>query len=180
LRGSHGPMALSPWGLQRHLRHWCHLIPVTRSDHYSSSCTLISWSRITFEKQTEPHLAYKKVKQSRYRSGVAQSVPGGCFQISWKRHRMVVRFSALSIVRIYPQEIQLVLISVRCWVDSRAIMRSEVFMSMKNSMTPSRIEPATFWFVAQYLNHSNTAVPSSSQYISIVLNLKVLCSFSKS
>jgi hypothetical protein len=33
---------------------------------------------------------------------------------------------------------------------------------MKNSMTSSGIEPATFWFVAQYLNHCDTAVPGKA------------------
>ena len=33
-------------------------------------------------------------------------------------------------------------------------------MSMKNPLTPAGIEPATFRFVAQHLNHCSTAVPS--------------------
>jgi len=32
-------------------------------------------------------------------------------------------------------------------------------MSMKNPPTPAEIEPATFRFVAQYLNHCATAAP---------------------
>jgi len=32
-------------------------------------------------------------------------------------------------------------------------------MAMKNPLTPAGIEPATFRFVAQHLNHCATAVP---------------------
>jgi hypothetical protein len=67
---------------------------------------------------------------------------------------MVVRLSVLRTGRIHPQDMFLVLMSVRGWVDPRVIV--ERLCQRKIPMTPSGIEPATFRFVAQYLNHCAT------------------------
>jgi len=39
---------------------------------------------------------------------------------------------------------------------------------MKNPLTPAGIEPATFRFVAQHLNHCATAIPQYLTYIAII------------
>jgi len=73
------------------------------------------------------------------------------------------RLSALRTGRLYPQEILLVLISVKAestpgpWCDRKD------FMSMKNPLTPAGIETATFRFVAQHLNDCATAVPLTTK-----------------
>jgi hypothetical protein len=61
----------------------------------------------------------------------------------------VVSLSALGPGRLYLQEIFLILISVRGWVDHRAIVRPERICQWKSPMTPLKIDPASFRFVAQ-------------------------------
>ena len=88
-----------------------------------------------------------------------QEVAAPRFQGSW--HFEVVRLSTLGAGHLYPQEIFLVLISVRGWVESWPKGHSEAgrIMSMKNSVTPVGIEPAAFRLVVQCLDKQRHHMP---------------------
>ena len=91
------------------------------------------------------------------------------------RHMKVMRSSPSRPGRLYPQEIFLVLIFTKGWVDLRAMVRSEGNMSLKNPVTPPGIDPRTVRLVAQRLNHY--ATPDSHLHGTLQKNYNITVTY---
>jgi hypothetical protein len=124
-----------------------------------------------------------KVKDSRNRPGVAQSVPGGLgSQISWHSAHEGGEVVSLTHRPPLPPGIFLVLIFTRGWVGPRAMVRSEGNVSLKNPLTPPGIDAGTVRLVAQHLNHYATPGHTYYRYLRFIsyrvaYNMSVLGSY---
>jgi hypothetical protein len=99
-----------------------------------------------------------EVKQSHYKPGQALRVAGGWGSQIWSQS---AHGGGKVVSRTHRPPL---LISVRCWVNPRAIVRPEGLCQWKIPLTPLEIEPASFRLVAQY-----TAPPPAPKVIVTVL-----------
>ena len=84
------------------------------------------------------------------------------------RHMMVLRFTTLYTGRLYPQGRFLVLISVRGWVDPRALVRPEEWSQREIPKTTSGVEPATLgpvWVGAENLTPLGLLLFSCTMFV---------------
>jgi len=68
------------------------------------------------------------------------------------RNMKVARLSALRTGRLYPHKTSLILVSVRGFVDTRAIVRLEGLIEWKIPVSSWEIEHATFRHVGQWFH----------------------------
>jgi hypothetical protein len=121
----------------------------------------------------EAHWQRYEGKAIHYRPWQAFRVPGG-----W--HSQILRQSAHEGGKVVspthrpplPQEIFLVLISVRGWFEPRTIVRPEGLCELR--IPPSWIDPASFRFVTQCLNQLLHRVPRGSLTVTINMEFRLL------
>jgi hypothetical protein len=113
---------------------------------------------------------YVYIKEPRNKPGVDQRVPGSLgSHISWRSTREGCEFVSLTHRPPLPQEIFLILIFTRGWVDPRVMVRLEGNMSLKFSVTPPGIDPGT----SDYYFSALTTTPPQAPYIYIYIYIYI-------